>query len=197
MADLFKDKYRIQSARCPSWDYSSNGAYFITICTGQWESFFGTIENKQVLLSNAGRIAERIWMELPAHFPFIQLDLFVIMPNHMHGILCIDKSNLPVQLLQPYFELEAGTEKFGQISSGHKKSELMSKISPKKGSISIVIRSYKSVCTNEINKTNPGLNFKWQGRFHDHIIRDKKSQQYIRRYIIANPAKWNDDMFFR
>jgi REP element-mobilizing transposase RayT len=197
MAELFQDKYRIQSARCPNWDYSSNGAYFITICTDQWEGFFGKIEDKRVILSDAGRIAEQRWEELAAHFPFIEMDAFVIMPNHMHGILHIDKNILPEQLLEPYFANEESWGKFEQISSRHKKSEFMSRISPKKGSISIVIRSYKSACTNAINKTYPGLNFQWQSRFHDHIIRDKQSHRLIRQYILGNPSKWNDDLFFR
>jgi putative transposase len=197
MAELFKEKYRIQSARCPNWDYSSDGAYFITICTDRWEPFFGKIENQRVILSGAGQTAEQFWKELPSHFPFIQMDVFVIMPNHTHGILIIDKMKLhpPLSLLQADPGGNRSTE--AQKYYNNKKSELMGKISPKKGTISTIIRSYKSACTNEINKTDPGLNFKWQSRFHDHIIRDKQSHQYIREYILSNPAKWNDDMFFR
>jgi REP element-mobilizing transposase RayT len=197
MADLFKDLYRIQSARCPNWDYSSDGAYFITICTDQWECFFGQIEKNRVILTNAGRIAEQFWAELPVHFPFIQLDVFIIMPNHMHGILIIDKNFQQPQLSGSHLGPGMPIGNDQHTLSRNKKSELMSQISPKKGSLSSIIRSYKSACTNEINKTDPGLNFKWQSRFHDHIIRNKKSHDRIRQYILNNPAKWNDDLFFR
>lgn len=197
MAELFKNKYRIQSARCPNWDYSSDGAYFITICTDRWDSFFGNIENQRIILSEAGQIAEQFWKELPIHFPFIRLDVFVIMPNHTHGILIIDKIKLNPH--QSFLQTDPDGNPSIEVQKFYKNknNELMGQISPKKGTISTIIRSYKSACTNEINKTNPGLNFKWQSRFHDHIIRDKKAHQYIREYIISNPARWNDDMFFR
>lgn len=197
MTDLFKDRYRIPSARCTNWDYSSDGAYFITICTDRWDDFFGKIENKKVILYDAGRIAEHHWTELPKHFPFIRLDVFVIMPNHVHGILIIDKNVF--HLNQTPSTGRPGSLSWNHIQTlpGNGKNEFMSRISPKKGSVSTIIRSFKSACTNTINKTHPGLNFKWQSRFHDYIIRDKKSHEQIRHYILNNPAKWNDDMFYR
>ena len=193
MSDLFKNRYRIKSARCFKWDYRSDAAYFITICVDKHDALFGKVENRKVILSEAGKIAEKSWAEIPLHFPFIILDAFVIMPNHMHGILIIDNGT--------HVHHQSLKSKNNDISlkctRNDISSEFMSQISPKKGSVSTVVRSYKSSCTNKINRMNPGLNFKWQTRFYDRIIREQKSHQSIRQYILNNPAKWDDDIFRR
>ena len=89
--DKFNNKYRIPSARLQSWDYGSNGAYFITICTKHRQHLFGEIYNNEMQLNDSGQLAEKYWLEIPTHFPFIELGNFVVMPNHTHGILIIDK----------------------------------------------------------------------------------------------------------
>lgn len=94
MQNKFKNKYRIPSARLQSWDYSNNGAYFITICTQNRNHFFGKIINQEMQLSEIGKLAQRYWLEIPEHFPFVALGNFVVMPNHFHGILIIDKTNI-------------------------------------------------------------------------------------------------------
>ena len=91
MNEKYKNKYRIKSARLPNWDYGSNGMYFITICTQNRVHFFGKIINKKMQLNEIGEMAEKYWNEIPQHFPFVKLDAFVVMPNHIHGILIIDK----------------------------------------------------------------------------------------------------------
>ena len=101
--DKFKNKYRIPSARLRSWNYGSNGAYFITICTKNRKHFFGEIVEtlhcnvstmhcnvSTMQLNEIGQLAEKFWLEIPTHFPFIELGNFVVMPNHTHGILIID-----------------------------------------------------------------------------------------------------------
>jgi REP element-mobilizing transposase RayT len=93
MPEKFKNKYRIASARLQSWDYRSNGAYFLTICTAGRENYFGSIKNREMVLAPIGRIAHEFWMEIPGHFPFVVLDAFVVMPNHTHGIIIIDRGN--------------------------------------------------------------------------------------------------------
>ena len=87
----FQNKYRIESTRLKNWDYGRNAAYFITICTGDRQYFFGKIINDNMILNKSGSIAHRLWMDIPKHFPYIILDEFVVMPNHVHGILIIDK----------------------------------------------------------------------------------------------------------
>jgi hypothetical protein len=91
MAEKFQNKYRIASARLQTWDYGWNAAYFVTICTQNRECFFGNIVDGNMRLSETGIIAHKFWMEIPNHFPFVKLGEFIIMPNHMHGIVIIDK----------------------------------------------------------------------------------------------------------
>jgi REP element-mobilizing transposase RayT len=88
---LYKNKYRIESARHPNWDYSANGWYFITICTQNRQYFFGNIQNGIMDLSIAGKIAQKLWGDIPDRFPHVQLNAFIVMPNHIHGILIIDR----------------------------------------------------------------------------------------------------------
>ncbi|MCX6239792.1 MAG: transposase [Bacteroidia bacterium] len=91
MSDKFQDRYRIPSARASWWDYGRNAAYFVTICILDRECYFGEIVEKQFIASPIGEIAQTYWQEIPQHFPYVQLDSFVIMPNHLHGIIIIDK----------------------------------------------------------------------------------------------------------
>lgn len=102
MNNKYLNKYRIASARLQSWDYGSNGYYFITICTAGMEHFFGEVEkttNAKMQHNEMGKIAHRYWEEIPVHFPFVELGNFVIMPNHVHGILIINKPNNTVGTL--------------------------------------------------------------------------------------------------
>ncbi|MGM0565380.1 MAG: hypothetical protein ACQESX_01370 [Bacteroidota bacterium] len=89
--DKFRNKYRIQSARLQNWDYGWNAPYFVTICTANRKLFFGNIMNDKMNLSEIGEIADKYWLEIPEHFPFVKLDVHVVMPNHVHGIVIIDK----------------------------------------------------------------------------------------------------------
>ena len=91
--DLYQNKYRIKSTRLPGYDYSKNGYYFITICTKNREYFFGCIENEIVILSKIGKIINTFWKEISKKFKFVKLDEFVIMPNHIHGIVMINYDN--------------------------------------------------------------------------------------------------------
>ena len=97
MQNKFQNKYRIPSTRLQTWDYGTNGAYFITICAQNREHFFGTIQNGSMQLSEIGKLAEQYWMEIPNHFSFIELGNFVVMPNHVHGILIINNIPNPVE----------------------------------------------------------------------------------------------------
>lgn len=92
MAKLFQNKYRIKSARCCNWDYGSNAIYFITICTASRVQYFGRIMNNEMILSDAGKIVKKFWLEIPDHFEFVELDEFVIMPDHIHGLIIINKN---------------------------------------------------------------------------------------------------------
>ncbi len=181
MQNKFKDKYRISSARLQSWDYSTNGAYFITICTQNREYFFGKIQKKDMQLSEIGKLALQFWMDIPIHFPFIELGNFVVMPNHVHGILIIN--NITVETR---FIASLPNENIGGIC-GDKNPMIHNNISK-------IIRWYKGRCSFESRKINS--NFGWQSRFYDHIIRNSKSFDRIQNYIIENPSKWENDKFY-
>lgn len=87
---LYQNKYRIESTRYKGWDYSMEGSYFITICTQNRDNLFGSVKNGRMILNQFGNIAGQCWLDLPNHYQNIRLDVFVIMPNHVHGIIVID-----------------------------------------------------------------------------------------------------------
>lgn len=93
MSEKFQEKYRISSARLQNWDYGWNAIYFITLCTAGHEHKFGKIVEGVMHMSDIGLIAEKIWCDIPQHFKFIDLDAFVVMPNHLHCILIINKND--------------------------------------------------------------------------------------------------------
>ncbi|CAH0997069.1 hypothetical protein EMA8858_03206 [Emticicia aquatica] len=194
MADKFQNKYRIPSARHPNWDYCTNGAYFITICTKNRQYFLGECEKGKMKLSTVGAIVQGFWYEIPKHFPFVELGEFVVMPNHIHGVLILNKNGFyeniePVDIIDPVETLQCNV-------STENKNEFYQKISPKSGSISTIVRSYKSICTKHIHSAFPTLNFEWQTRFWDNIIRDDEAFNTISQYILNNPLNWEEDKFF-
>ena len=168
--DKFQNKYRIPTARLQGYDYGSNGCYYVTICTKDRIHYFGEIVNGEMQLSEIGEIAEKFWTDIPNHFPFVILDQYVIMPNHIHGISFFNKSvetdNYP-SLRSP--------NKFGRQSQN----------------LGSVIRGFKSSLKRYANENN--IDFAWQERFHDSIIRDNNGLNNVRNYIFNNPQNWNDD----
>jgi len=187
MTEKYKNKYRIPSARAPFWDYSQEGQYFITICTANRECLFGQIEKHKMILSPIGEIVIREW-----HKSFeIRLELFcdsyIIMPNHLHGILRIE-NNIDNNIVQ--------THGCASLPSPppHNKSGIAYR-SPR--SISSFVAGFKSSATKNINqyRETPGSPV-WQSRFHDHIIRNNAEYQRIRNYIENNPKNWHQDKFY-
>lgn len=201
MSDKFQNKYRIPSARLQGYDYGQNGAYFITICTQNRIHFFGKIINGIMQLNELGKIAYNFWAEIPDHFPFVELGAFVIMPNHMHGILIINKSDVDISPESSVSPISVQT--LHRNVSAHDtddtdtppptKNAQMAKISPKPGTISTIIRSYKSAVTKFARQIH--TDFGWQPRFHDHIIRNETAYKRIDNYIINNPINWKEDKF--
>ncbi len=183
MKEKFQNKYRIKSIRAQWWNYEWSGAYFITICTKNMEHFFGKIINGKIKLFQLGIIVNILWYKIPNHAPFVELGDFVVMPNHIHGILILNKPNLQ-KTLHAVETLHA---------TSLQKNEKMAEISPKPNSISTIIRSYKSAVTKHANRLN--LKNGWQPRFYDHVIRDDDEYQRISDYIISNPDNWKDDKF--
>ena len=219
MAEKFRNKYRVSSARLQNWDYGANGAYFITICTKDMQHFFGEVVDKKMILNSVGELAEEYWIEILKEFPYVEFGNFQIMPNHIHGILIIDKSVVPATVetrfiasnLDGIIEDErskddADSSETRLIASVQEQEPPLQQDDQVGGfagennpmlsdNISRIIRWYKGRCTFEMRKINP--NFGWHPRFHDHIIRNSESFERIQNYIEENPARWEEDKFYK
>lgn len=212
----FKNTYRIESARLQNWDYGSNGAYFITICTKNRVCFFGEGLHEKIQLNEIGFIAEKIWFEIPKHFSNVELDRFVVMPNHIHGIIIINKTksdfhsgiHVEARLIASLRESNASNANASNESNVNASNSFHTKTTIKSNNnggfagemnpmfhenISRIIRWYKGRCSFEIRKIT--TDFGWQTRFYDHIIRNDWSYKNIQKYIENNPNNWVKDRF--
>ncbi len=213
------NKLNRKSLRLKHWDYSNCGYYFVTICTKDCARFFGEIRDANMIYSDIGRTANEFWQEIPEHFEHVDIDEFVIMPDHMHGIVIINEnmnSNLSKKdVASPRGDVAYSrgprTDVACNVRTGEgndcalnlkdmstnryvsaadiELSRYMSLISPKQGSLSAIIRSYKSAVTRWCG-LNGFNNFAWQPRFWDRIIRDDKELYFVRRYIRQNIIRW-------
>jgi len=196
--EKYQNKYRIASARAQWWDYGWNGAYFVTICTANRDHFFGKIENGTMILSRVGVIADILWYEIPYHASFVELGDFVVMPNHIHGILILDK---PVAVIETRHAVETRHALSLSTPKSPPQPTLPANTPGKsrfqnqgKNTISSIDGGYKSAVTNNANRL--GYINGWQSRFHDHIIRDDEEYQRISDYIVNNPKNWKVDKFY-
>ena len=205
MEEKYQGKYRIPSARLQSWDYGSDGAYFITVCCKNRAHFFGECKDGKMKLSTQGAIVQGFWHEIPKHFPFVMLGEFVVMPNHIHGVLILDKERYERNVRQNDDVNEDDVETRQCLVSTtntddppHTNKTFGQKRFQNQGkdTVSSIIGSYKSICTKHIREAFPTLEFGWQERFWDNIIRDGQSFENISQYIINNPKTWEDDKFF-
>ena len=190
---LFKNKYRIESSRLKGYNYSTPGAYYVTIVTKNRKCLFGNIENNKMIYNEVGKIVDNFWSEIPIHFPYVNMDEYVIMPNHLHGIIFIDETIKPAILTivetpdveTPDVETpDVETPKLGVSTNDLKIRQ----------PVGVIINQFKRACTIEIRKIEN--NFGWQSRFHDRIIRDENELNRIRQYIINNPLNWKSDEHF-
>jgi REP element-mobilizing transposase RayT len=179
MPDLIQNKYRIPTNRLPRYDYGADGWYFVTICTKNRVHYFGDIVRTHhrecdivetrncasLQYTETGTVAHDFWLQIPQHYPFVQLDTFVIMPDHIHGILCFNNPD----------KTDWSPNVFG----------------PQSQNLGAVIRAFKSSVKRHTNQNN--IPFSWQSRFYDRIIRDQDALDATRHYIALNPAKWAAD----
>ena len=195
MSDKFKNKYRIPSARLSNWDYSSNAAYFMTICTANRENYFGAIIDTIMHLSIIGELACKCWKVIPDHFPHFCLDEFVVIPNHIHGIVMIEKPYVDNNSLPPVVETRhALSLRKTDINEPEEKQTHPRYRNQGRNTISSMVGSFKSAVTKYTNENK--LPFGWQTRFHDRVIRDADEFNSIRNYIINNPYNWANDKFY-
>ncbi|MBI1937782.1 MAG: transposase [Ignavibacteriales bacterium] len=160
--DLYQNRYRIESARLKEWDYSNPWWYFVTINTKDHKEYFGNVVNEEMILNDLGTVASKCWQEIPIHFPNTELDYFIILPNHLHGIVIINP-----------------------LENKNVEAPYMASLRP----LGYIIGKYKAAAKRWANKNNRSF-FAWQSRFYDRIIRNEKELFNIRKYIEQNPLKW-------
>jgi REP element-mobilizing transposase RayT len=155
------------SIRLKEYDYSHKGLYFITICVQSMECLLGKISEGEMVLNEYGKIIQTVWNELPQHYANIQLEEFVIMPNHIHGIIVI-------------------TDKESADGAGVVRAGLPE-----------IVRALKTFSARQINKMRGSVGKRvWQRNYYEHIIRNPEAYRKIAIYILNNPANWLNDKFY-
>jgi REP element-mobilizing transposase RayT len=195
--------HRQRSIRLKGYDYSQNGAYFITMCVQNREYLFGYIQNGEMKLNDAGRIIQAEWEKLPQRFFNIVLDTFVVMPNHFHGIIFIQNW---ASIKDAHTEKNAHTKRDAHAEEDtYAESKSSSTGTPcgcPKNTIGNIIGAFKSLTTNQYihgvksGKFPPFAKRIWHRNYYENIIRNEKSLNTIREYMQHNPQKWDDDRFF-
>ena len=182
-----RDRKRL---RLKDYDYSQPGAYFVTICARDREHRFGEIVDGQMRRNDLATIVQSCWDDLPNHYPYLQLDEFVIMPNHVHGIVMIFEETIVAAMhgrIHDEPTVGDGLKPFVGVTHA-------SPLRGKRNRLGDIVGSFKSAVTKRINEIHatPGAPF-WQRGYYDHIIRDDRSLDRIRDYIIENPRRWSSD----
>jgi REP element-mobilizing transposase RayT len=163
-----------RSIRLPGYDYSQAGAYFVTVVAQNRLCLFGDIENGTMRLNEAGQMVEGVWDAIPAHYPGVDVDAFVLMPNHVHGVIVLGDGLLergPAPAVAPPPTLSVGD----------------------------VMHRFKTMTTKRYadgvrqRGWTPFPGRLWQRNYYEHIIRDESALQRIREYIAENPARWDED----
>jgi REP element-mobilizing transposase RayT len=167
-------KHHRRSIRLKGYDYSQEGAYFITICTRHMICLFGQVENDRMILADAGKMINEQWIALADRFPNSRLGEYITMPNHFHAILFITGVGVPL----------VGTQNGG-------------------ATLGQMIGAFKSITTgkyiNGVNRSGwPPFDGKlWQHNYYEHVIRNEASLLKISKYIHTNPARWKDDTYYQ
>jgi len=169
------NKYHRKSIRLKGYDYTKAGAYYVTIVAYQRECLFGEIMNGEMLLNEFGNIANECWCSIPEHFPHVELGAYVVMPNHIHGIIVINDPVYPVGATH--------ASPLRDTSKPH---------GPIPGSLGAIVGSFKSAVTRRI-RGESDIYGVWQRNYFEHIIRNDVDFQRITEYIKFNPKNWDND----
>ena len=169
-------KYHRRSIRLQDYNYASTGLYFVTICIQDRQCLFGEINNDRMILNYMGKMVENQWNILPQRFSNITLDTFVIMPNHIHGIIDI-----------------VGKNETNNVGARSPRPLLSGRGNPAP-TLGQIMAYYKYGTTKQINiiRSTPGIRF-WQRNFYEHVIRNEDELDKIRQYIANNPLDWDSD----
>ncbi|KJS74862.1 MAG: transposase [Serpentinimonas sp.] len=167
-----------RSLRLQGYDYAQAGAYFVTICTQDRACVFGAITDGAMRHNDAGRLIKSEWDALPGRFPGIEADGFIVMPNHVHGILWIPPTDTPSNAT-------VGAQFIAPSTQCATNQGAMNR-APTLGDI---VRAFKAVVTRRLRQM--GLaEFSWQRNYYEHIIRNDEALNHIREYIVNNPLQW-------
>jgi putative transposase len=168
-----RTKHHRRSARLRHFDYSQAAAYFVTVVTYERTCLFGNILNGEVWLSDAGRLVQLVWYDLPKHYPRVKCDAFVIMPNHIHCIIILT---------------DVVVVRGGNVEAGFKPA-------PTGHGLSEIVRAFKTFSARRINETRsmPGVSI-WQRNYFEHVVRMKPRLSRIREYVVNNPLQWELDI---
>jgi len=187
-----------RSIRLKGYDYTQAGLYFITICCQDRIFRFGHIENNEMKLNEYGQIAYDEWLKLPKRFPNFELDVFQIMPNHVHGIMMLNDENVgagftPAQNMTNPTNITPAQN----VDNPNNDIGATARVAP---TIPNIVGAYKSLvangCLNIFKSKNEIMGKLWQRNYYEHIIRNEQSYQRISEYIINNPIKWTEDKFY-
>jgi REP element-mobilizing transposase RayT len=173
-------KHHRRSIRLKEYDYAQPGGYFVTVVTYQRDLLFGEIVNEEMQLNKFGCIADECWRGIPGHFPNVELGAYVVMPNHVHGIIVInDRAD----------ENGLATNSSPVVGARHA-SPLPCGVKPH--SLGAIVGSFKSAVTKRIGRELSATGI-WQRNYYEHVIRNDKDWDRIHRYIECNPSLWAED----
>lgn len=198
------DSRHRRSIRLSGWDYATPGAYFVTICITGHECVLGEVHDKAMTLSPLGQVVEERWHSLRRFFPGVELDAFVVMPNHVHGIIVIKsqalsrgpdrESEAPGAAPAPSAKVVLPEASPSRSVDGLMARDACPARGTQPGSLGAIVQSFKSVTTRTINRMcrTPGAEL-WQTNYYERIIRDHEELERTRRCIETNPARWDED----
>lgn len=188
MSTLFRNRYRIASTRSSTHDYSKPGWYYVTINTRDRIDWFGHVRHKRMCVNLNASIVWNCWFDIPNHFSNVSIDTFIVIPDHVHGIIRINYAmnnpdfveTLRDSIVDPSLQRASSLITYQPNTFGPLRSH----------SLSSIVHAFKSSITRIIRQSGHS-NFKWQPRFYDRIIRTSKELENVRRYILDNPRNWN------
>jgi putative transposase len=193
-----------RSIRLQGYDYAQDGAYFVTLLTYRRAHLFGDVSDGEMTLSTPGCVADTCWWGISDHFPGVTLDAFVVMPNHLHGIIVINRwqatssqAEAPVRARHDVSHDEDAHIPVGATHVSPLQPQTMPPNGPKPGSLAAIIGSYKSAVARQINqmRQTPGQPV-WHRNYYEHIIRSESTLNRIREYIRYNPVRWSEDEYY-
>ena len=179
-----------RSIRLTDYDYASPGAYFVTICVRRHECVLGNVVGGQMVANEAGQVAEAQWRDLPRHHPHVELDAFVVMPNHLHGIIMLNADRPPVGAgLGADSDVKDDSAPNLPLAADPKPAPTR-----KRHPLSEIVRGFKTFSARRIDvmRGTRGQPF-WQRNYYERVIRNERELSAIRDYIVHNPQNWELD----